>query len=190
MLFVEAKQNLDELLMFDPHVKFAKSIGVKNIKIRHALMEQLKKDDRNFENRQELLNAILDLNEEDKCMKCKSNKKNAVGMPWQDTHTLLLVMFTKIDRKNPRVQSLRETFFLFYGYKNVRSHESIQHGNLHQPSRQTSPSSKRNQASCRYPPYTSCYETIMEQKQLLSQAKEMKNAARDPSHLKKSLHPD
>ena len=62
-------------------------------------------------------------------------------------HALLLVMFTKIDRKNPRVQSLRETFFLFCGYKNVRSHENTQHGNLHQPSRRTSPSSKRNQAS-------------------------------------------
>ena len=30
-----------------------------------------------------------------------------------------------------------------------------------------------------YPPYTSYYETMMEQQQLLSQAKEMKSAARD-----------
>ena len=81
MPFVEAKQNLDKMMMFDPHVKFAKSIGVKDIKIRHALMQQLEKHDRNFENRQELFNAILDLNQEDKCMKCKSNKKNAVGVP-------------------------------------------------------------------------------------------------------------
>ena len=73
MLFVEAKQNLDEMMMFDSHVKFAKSTGVKDTKIRHALMQQLEKHNRNFENRQELLNAILDLNQEDKCMKCKSN---------------------------------------------------------------------------------------------------------------------
>ena len=45
MLFVEAKQNLDEMMMFDPHVKFAKSIGVKDTKICHALMQQLEKHD-------------------------------------------------------------------------------------------------------------------------------------------------
>ena len=81
MLFVEAKQNLDKVMMFDPHIKFAKSIRVKDTKIRHALMQQLEKHDGNFENGQELLNAIMDLNQEDKCMKCKSNEKNAVGMP-------------------------------------------------------------------------------------------------------------
>ena len=81
MLFVEAKQNLDKMIMFDLHVKFAKSTGVKNTKIRHALRQQLEKHDRNFENHQELLNAILNLNQEDKCIKCKSNEKNAVGMP-------------------------------------------------------------------------------------------------------------
>ena len=100
MLFVEAKQNLDEMMMFDPHVKFAKSIGVKGTKIRHALMRQLEKHNRNFDNRQELLNAILDLNQEDKCIKCKSNEKNAVDMPcgymifcwtcFQDTHFCML----------------------------------------------------------------------------------------------------
>ena len=81
MLFVEAKQNLEEMMMFDPHVKFAKSIEVKNTKICHALIQQLEKHDRNFENRQELLNSIMDLNQEGKCMKCKSNEKNVVGMP-------------------------------------------------------------------------------------------------------------
>ena len=96
MLFVETKQNLDEMMMFDTHVIFAKSIGVKDTKIHHALTQQLEKHVRNFENRQELLNAILDLKQEDKCMKCKSNENNAVGMPcghmiyfWmclQDTH--------------------------------------------------------------------------------------------------------
>ena len=30
-----------------------------------------------------------------------------------------------------------------------------------------------------YPPYTSCYETMMEQQQLLSQAREMESAAKD-----------
>ena len=30
-----------------------------------------------------------------------------------------------------------------------------------------------------YPPYTSCYETMMEQQQLFSQAREMESAARD-----------
>ena len=68
-------------MMLDPHVKFAKSIGVKDTKICPALMQQLEKHDRNFENCQELLNAILD--QEDKCMKCMSNKKNAVDMPCQ-----------------------------------------------------------------------------------------------------------
>ena len=80
MLFVEAKQNLDELMLFDTHAKFAKSIVLKDTKIRHALIQQSEKHDRNFGNRQELLNANLDLNQEDKCMKCKSNEKNAVGM--------------------------------------------------------------------------------------------------------------
>ena len=105
MLFVEAKQNLDEMMMFDPHVKFAKSIGVKDTKIRHALMQQLEKHDRNFENRQEILNAIMDLNQEDKCMKCKSNLKNAVGMPCGHLlldlfarHTRLLVIFTMMEQ--------------------------------------------------------------------------------------------
>ena len=62
MLFVEAKQNLDEMMMFHPYAKFTKSIGVKDTKIRHALMQQLEKHDCDFDNRQELLNAILDLN--------------------------------------------------------------------------------------------------------------------------------
>ena len=75
MLFVKAKQNLDELLVFDPHAKFAKSIVLKDTKIPHALMQQSEKHNRDFGNRQELLNVILDLNQEDKCMKCKSNKK-------------------------------------------------------------------------------------------------------------------
>ena len=43
MLFVEAKQNLDEMMMFNPHVKFAKSIRVKDTNIGHALMQQLEK---------------------------------------------------------------------------------------------------------------------------------------------------
>ena len=78
-LYVEAKQNLDEMMMFDPHVKFAESIGVKDTKIRHALMQQLKKHNRNFENCQELLNAVMDLNQENKCMKYKSNEKTQLA---------------------------------------------------------------------------------------------------------------
>ena len=38
MLFVEPKQRLEEMMLFDPHVKFAKSIGVKDIKICHAFV--------------------------------------------------------------------------------------------------------------------------------------------------------
>ena len=95
MLFVEANRNLDEIMIFDPHVKFA-GYRSQDTKIRHALMQQLEKHDRNFKNHQEFLNAILNLNQEDKCMKCKSNEKNAVGVPYrhmiycwsclQDTH--------------------------------------------------------------------------------------------------------
>ena len=68
-------------MLFDPHVKYAKSIGVEDTKIRYALLNQIKKNHCNFSSRQELLNAILDLKKDDKCLKCKTAEKNAVCMP-------------------------------------------------------------------------------------------------------------
>ena len=79
-----AKQNnqrLEDLMLFDPHVKYAKSIGVEDTKIRYALLKQMEKNYCNFSNRQELLNAVLDLKKDDKCLKCKNAEKNAVCMP-------------------------------------------------------------------------------------------------------------
>ena len=184
LLFVEAKQNLNEMMMCDPHVKFAKNIGVKDTKICHALMQQLEKHDCNFENLQELLNAILDLNKEDKCMKCKSNKKNAVGMPCEHTdlllelfprHAILLIMFTKIDRKNPRVQSLK--FFFFFVV--IKTYAVTKAHNMEAYTNQADELHRQANKIKHPPPYTSCYETMMEQEQLLSQAREMESAARD-----------
>ena len=68
-------------------------------------------------------------------------------------------------------------FFFLCGYKNVRSHESMetytnQADKLHRQGNEI-------KHPVDYPPYTSCYETMMEQQQLISQAREMKNAARD-----------
>ena len=77
----QRNQKLEDLMLFDPHVKFAKSIGVENTKIRYALWNQMEKNQCNFSNRQELLNAILDLKKDDKCLKCKNAEKNAVCMP-------------------------------------------------------------------------------------------------------------
>ena len=186
MLFAEAIQNLDEMMMFDPHVKFAKSIGVKDTKIRHALMQQLEKHNRNFENRQELLNVVMDLNQEDKWMKCKSNEKNAVGMPcghmiycWSCLQDTQFCWLCSQRLKKISVCTKPETFFFFCGYKNVHSLESTQHGKLRQPSNELHRQANEIKHPIDYPPYTSCYQTMMEQQQLLSQAKEMESAARD-----------
>ena len=56
----QRNQRLDDLMLFDPHVKYAKSIGVEDTKIRYSLLNQIEKNYCNFFNRQELLNAILD----------------------------------------------------------------------------------------------------------------------------------
>ena len=77
----QRKQRLEDLMLFDPHVKYAKSIGVEDTKIRYALWNQMEKNHCNFSNRQELLNAVLNLKKDDKCLKCKNAEKNAVCMP-------------------------------------------------------------------------------------------------------------
>ena len=77
----QRSQRLEDLMLFDPHVKYAKSIGVEDTKIRYALWKQMEKNHCNFSNRQELLNAVLDLKKDDKCLKCKNTEKNAVCMP-------------------------------------------------------------------------------------------------------------
>ena len=77
----QRNKKLEDLMLFDPHVKYAKSIGVEDTKIRYALLNQMEKNQCNFSNRQELLNAILDLKKDNKCLKCKTAEKNAVCMP-------------------------------------------------------------------------------------------------------------
>ena len=77
----QRNQRLEDLMLFDPHVKYAKRIGVEDTKIRIVLLKQMQKNHCNFPNRQELLNAILDFKKDDKCMKCKNSEKNAVCMP-------------------------------------------------------------------------------------------------------------
>ena len=77
----QRNQRLEDLMLFDPHVKYAKSIEVEDTKIRYALLNQMEKNHCNFSKRQELLNAILDLEKDDKYLKCKNAEKNAVCMP-------------------------------------------------------------------------------------------------------------
>ena len=68
-------QRLEAMMLLDPHVKYAKSIGIEDTKIRYALLQQMEKNNCNFSNCQELHNLILDIKKEDKCMKCKNKKK-------------------------------------------------------------------------------------------------------------------
>ena len=77
----ERSQRLEAMMLLDPHVKYAKSIGVEDTKIRYDLLQQMEKNNCNISNCQELLNLILDVEKEDKCMKCKNKEKNAVCMP-------------------------------------------------------------------------------------------------------------
>ena len=77
----QRNQRLEDLMLFDPHVKYAKSIGVEDTKIRIVLLKQMKKNHCNFPNRQELLNAILDLKKDDECMKCKNSEKMQYACP-------------------------------------------------------------------------------------------------------------
>ena len=77
----ERSQRLEAMMLLDPHVKYAKSIGIEDTKIRYALLQQMEKNNCNFSNCQELRNLILDVEKEDKCMKCKNKEKNAVCMP-------------------------------------------------------------------------------------------------------------
>ena len=73
----QRNQKLEDLMLFGIHIKYAKSIGMEDTNIRYALLKQMEKNRRNFSNRQELLNAVLDLKNDNKCLKCK----NAVCMP-------------------------------------------------------------------------------------------------------------
>ena len=89
-------------------------------------------------------------------------------------HAHLLVMFTKIDRKNLHIQSLKLFFFfvVINTYAVPKAHNmetyTYQADELH-----------RQANEIKHPPfYTSCYEKMMDQKQLLSQAREMESAAR------------
>ena len=77
----QGNQRLEDLLLFDPHEKYPKSIGVEDTKIHYALMKQMEKNYCNFSNRQELLNAILDLKKDDKCLKCKNAEKTQYACP-------------------------------------------------------------------------------------------------------------
>ena len=87
-------------------------------------------------------------------------------------------MFRKIDRKNPHVQSLKLFFFFVviktYTVTKARNMESYtnQADKLHRQANEI-------KHPVDYPPYTSCYKTMMKQQQLLSQAKEMESATRN-----------
>ena len=78
-------------MLFDPDVKYARSIGVEDTKIRYALLKQMEINHYNFSNRQELLKTILDLKKDDKCMKCKNVEKKC-SMHALRTHGALLDM--------------------------------------------------------------------------------------------------
>ena len=93
-------------------------------------------------------------------------------------HALLLVMFTTIDRKNPLVQSLK----LFFFFVVIKTYAVIKEHNMETYTNQADElhrQANKIKHPVDYPPYTSRYETMMEQQQLLSQAMEMETAARD-----------
>ena len=77
----QRNQRLEDFMLFDPHVKYAKSIGMEDTKIRYALWNQMEKNHCNFFNRQRIAKCYLDLKKDDKCLKCKNAEKNAVCMP-------------------------------------------------------------------------------------------------------------
>ena len=81
MVTAEQKsQRLKAMMLLDPHVKYAKSIGIA-FKIGYALLQQMEKNNCSFSNCQELLNLVLDIKKEEKCMKCKNKEKNLDCMP-------------------------------------------------------------------------------------------------------------
>ena len=75
----QRSQKLEAMMLLYPCVKYAKSIGIEDTKIRYALLHQLQKNNCNFFNCQELLKLVLDIEKEDKYMKCK-NKENVVSL--------------------------------------------------------------------------------------------------------------
>ena len=74
----ERSQRLEAMMLRDPHVKYAKSLGIEDTKIRYS---KIGKNYCNFSNCQELLNLVLYIEKEHKCMKCKNTEKNTVCMP-------------------------------------------------------------------------------------------------------------
>ena len=89
----QRNQRFEDIMRFDPHVKYAKSIEVEDTKIRYALLKQMEKNNCYFPNCQELLNAILDLKKDDKYLKCKNAKKCSMHALW--THGTLLDMCSR-----------------------------------------------------------------------------------------------
>ena len=104
-------KNEVEILMFlDPHVAYAKKIGIDEDEIERAVTVQLEKNRCKFSSCQDLLNAIFDqtkvpslaerakqLEDDEKCTKCEKEKKNALCMPcahmvvcWQCVQDLTL----------------------------------------------------------------------------------------------------
>ena len=77
---------VEVLMLTDPHVKYAKRIGIDKRKIKDVLLQQLEKKQK-FTSREELLNAILDQEpdaeslEKRKCKKCNKEERNALCMP-------------------------------------------------------------------------------------------------------------
>ena len=73
----ERSQRLDAMMLLDPHVKYAKSIDIEDAKIRYALLQQMEK----ITATSPIANLVLDIEKEDKCIKCKNKEKNTVCMP-------------------------------------------------------------------------------------------------------------
>ena len=80
-----------------------------------------------------------------------------------ERHKILLVMFTKIDKKNPPVQSLK--LFLFVV---IKTYTVTKAHNMESYTNQADELHRQTNEIKHPPSYTSCYETMMEQQQLLS----------------------
>ena len=121
----ERSQRLEAMMLLDPHRKYAKSIDIEDTKIRYALLQQMERNKCNFSKCEELLNLVLDIEKEDKCMKCKNKeKKRSLHALWTHDllldlytrHLFLLVVHSKLVQNNPRqtmviAQELKTWFF-------------------------------------------------------------------------------
>ena len=57
----QRSQRLEAMMLLDPHMKYAKSIGIEDTKIRCSFATNGQKNNCNFSNCQELLNLVLNI---------------------------------------------------------------------------------------------------------------------------------